>query len=221
MTKLQGAKPPIRVALLASGRGSNAAAILEQWGAGQLPIEPVCLVCNVPGAGALEVAESFAIEALLIDHKTFASREAFDAAVLAALQARRVDYVVLAGFMRLLSRAFIAAYPQRILNVHPSLLPAFKGAHAVRDALAYGVRVTGVTVHLVDEGLDSGPILLQAPVTVNADDTEDSLHQRIHQVEHELLPEALRRLSQGPLTLEGRTVHFASAAVTESGRASE
>lgn len=200
--------PHPKVAVLASGRGSNARALLEQQAAGALPIEPVCVVCNVPGAGVLQIAEEFGVEAVLVDHKTFATRAAFDSHVVNLLQERHVDWVVLAGFMRLLSPGFVAAFRNRIVNLHPSLLPAFKGAHAIRDALAYGARVTGVTVHLVDEGLDSGPILLQAPVLIHDGDDEQSLGQRIHQVEHELLPAALRLLATQPLRIDGRLARF-------------
>ncbi|MCC5949984.1 MAG: phosphoribosylglycinamide formyltransferase, partial [Nitriliruptoraceae bacterium] len=133
-------------------------------------------------------------------------RDAWEARLRADLHAHDVEVVVLAGFMRILSGAFLHGWPDRVLNVHPSLLPAFRGAHAVRDALAYGVSVTGVTVHLVDEEVDHGPIVAQVPVAVHADDTESSLHARLQAVEHELLPRCVRWLCRGELAIDGRRV---------------
>lgn len=199
-----------RVAVLASGRGSNFAALLDAKARGGLPnAELVLLVSNVPGAGALAIASARGIPASVIDHKGFASRADFDAALVAALRAQQVDYVVLAGFMRLLSPVFIDAYPNRVLNVHPSLLPAFPGAHAARDALAYGAKLTGCTVHFVDHGTDTGPIIAQRSVAIVPGDDEASLQARIQTVEHGLLPEALDHVTSGRVAVHGRVTTLA------------
>ncbi|HVM12011.1 MAG TPA: phosphoribosylglycinamide formyltransferase [Actinomycetota bacterium] len=191
-----------RIAVLASGSGTNLQALLDEPAVG----ERVAVVVSDRGeAGALQRAEERGIPALHLDPGAHASREDYDAALLDVLR-ERADLVCLAGFMRILSAPVVRAFERRMLNVHPSLLPAFPGAHAVRDALAWGVKVTGVTVHLVDEEVDHGPIVLQEAVPVAAEDDERSLHARIQQVEHRLFPRAAALLADDRLRVEGRTV---------------
>jgi phosphoribosylglycinamide formyltransferase-1 len=202
----------MRVAVLASGRGTNLQAVLDERAAGRLGgVELAAVISDVPGAPALERARAAGVEAVAIDRRAFASREAFDDALVDALAARAVELVVLAGFMRILPARFVARFPDRVVNVHPSLLPSFPGLHAQRQALEYGVRISGCTVHLVDEGLDSGPVLLQAAVPVLPGDDEESLSARILVEEHRLLPEALRRLAAGRLRRDGRRAELPPA----------
>jgi phosphoribosylglycinamide formyltransferase-1 len=163
------------------------------------------VVSNQPTAYALIRAQQAGVPACCISHRDFSSREDFDRNVVSALRAAEVEWVVLAGFMRLLTPYFLAEFPNRILNIHPSLLPAFPGVNAIGQALQAGVQETGCTVHLVDQGLDSGPILAQAKVSVLEGDTEDSLAQRVHVAEHQLFVDTLHRLSIGELTVARAT----------------
>lgn len=201
--------PRRRIAVLVSGTGSNLLALLEAIEADPaFGGEVVMVASDQPAAGGLEHARrrGLPIEAVaLADH---ADRVAWEAALTGAVAAHTPDVVVLAGFMRVLSARFLGGWPDRVLNVHPSLLPAFRGAHAVRDALAHGVRVTGATVHFVDEQVDHGPIVAQRCVPVEPDDTEDSLHARIQAVEYDLLPACVKLLCQDRLRIAGRTVHI-------------
>ncbi len=192
----------ITLGVLVSGSGTNLQAILDAIAARELDARVALVVSNVPGAGALERARAAGVETLVVDHKAFADRRAFDAAVVDALRAREVDVVVLAGFMRLVTEVLLDAYPMRIVNVHPALLPAFPGIHAQRQALDYGVRVTGCTVHLVDKGTDTGPIIAQAAVPVLEGDDEEALRLRILAREHELLPRVLQWMAEGRVTVE-------------------
>jgi phosphoribosylglycinamide formyltransferase 1 len=200
----------MRFAVLVSGRGTNLQALLDAEAAGRLaPAEVACVVSNRPGVQALERARQAGKPATVIDHKAFADRAAFDAALLVHLREREVDGLVLAGFMRILGAELIRSFEGRILNVHPSLLPAFPGLDAPGQALEHGVKVTGCSVHLVDAGVDSGPIIAQRCVEVRDDDDRDSLNARIQVLEHELLPEAARLLAAGALAVEGRRVRIA------------
>ena len=195
----------MRVAVLASGRGSNLQAILDARAGGRLSgVEISVVISDIPTAAALDRAREAGVEALGIDRKAHPDREAFEGAMLDALRSRQVELVVLAGFMRLLSGRFLGAFPDRVINIHPSLLPAFPGLHAVRQAIEYGVKVAGCTVHLVDEGTDSGAVLLQATVPVHDSDTEESLAARVLVAEHRLLPEAIHRYASGGLARVGR-----------------
>ncbi len=197
----------MRFAVLASGAGSNLQALLDAESRGELsPAEIACVVCNRPNAGALAIARDAGKAALLVDHKAFADREAFEAAVQEQLDAHGVEAIVLAGFMRVLTDAFVTRWDGRILNTHPSLLPAFPGTHAPRQAIEYGVRVSGCTIHFVDASVDGGPIVAQAMVPVLDDDDETSLHDRIRREEHRLLPETVKLLAEGKLVREGRRV---------------
>lgn len=181
------------LAVLASGSGSNFQALIDAR------VAIAALVCNVPGAKCLERAKGAGIEAVIVDHKAFPTRDAFDEALIGALKVRRVTKVVLAGFMRLLTPKFLAAFPEGVINVHPSLLPAFPGTHAARQALARGVKLTGCTVHFVDEGTDTGPILAQAAVPVVEGDDEATLQARIQVEEHRLFPEVIARWLEGKI----------------------
>ena len=197
---------PLRVGVLASGRGSNFRALAEAAAAGRIPAAVVVLVTDRAGAPALAVAREHRIEAVVVDPKQHPSREAHEKAVTGVLEERRVGLVCLAGYMRLLSAGFVAHFAGRLLNIHPSLLPAFPGLHPQRQALAYGVRVSGATVHFVDDGVDTGPVVLQAAVPVEPGDTEESLAARILVEEHRIYPEAVRLFAEGRLEIRGRRV---------------
>jgi phosphoribosylglycinamide formyltransferase-1 len=190
--------------VLISGRGSNLQAILDAIREGRLDARVGVVVSNRAGAQGLERANKSGVPTVVVDHKAFDAREAFDRRVLEELQKYEVDIVCLAGFMRLLSPTLVRAFPNRILNIHPALLPSFPGLHGQRQALEYGVKVSGATVHIVDEELDHGPILAQAAVPVMAGDTEESLSARILEEEHRLYPKAIGMLLDGKFRFEGR-----------------
>lgn len=190
-----------RVAVLASGSGTNLQALLDDPVVGPTV---TLVVSDRREAKALDRARSAGVRAVHLDPAEHASREAHDAALLDLLRAAAIDVVCLAGYMRILSAPLVRAFWGRMVNVHPSLLPAFPGAHAVRDALAWGARVTGCTVHLVDEEVDHGPILAQEPVAILPEDDEDTLHARIQETEHRLYPIAVRALVEGRVRMEGR-----------------
>lgn len=194
--------------VLISGRGSNLAAILDAIAAGDLAARVRIVISNKPGAGGLARAEAAGVATRVIPHAGFPNRASFDAAIVAALREAGVTHVVLAGFMRIVTPVLLDAFPHRVINIHPSLLPAFPGVDAQAQALAYGARVTGCTVHLVDPGTDTGPILAQAAVPVLDGDTRDALADRILAREHELLVRALGWLAAGKVEIvpgaEGR-----------------
>jgi phosphoribosylglycinamide formyltransferase-1 len=190
--------------VLISGRGTNLQAILDAVRDGRLRARIGVVISNVATAAGLERAKKAGAPTTVIDHKAFATREEFDARVVEELQSHGVDLVCLAGFMRLLSPVLTRAFSGRILNIHPSLLPSFPGLHGQRQALEYGVKVSGCTVHIVDEELDHGPILLQAAVPVESDDTDESLSARILSEEHRIYPEAIGLLLDRRIEIEGR-----------------
>ena len=194
--------------VLISGSGTNLQAILDRVAAGTLDCRVGLVVSNRPDAAGLARARAAGVPTRVIPHRDFASREAFDAALVAALTEAGVELVVLAGFDRLITRTLLAAFPQRIMNIHPALLPSFKGLHAQRQALEYGVRIAGATVHFVDEATDHGPIILQAAVPVAPDDTAETLGARILSVEHVIYPQAIQLFAEGRLVVEGRHVHI-------------
>ena len=198
---------PLRVGVLASGRGSNFEALAEAVETGRVPAVVAALVTDRATAGALEIARGHGVEALFVDPGQYPSREAHEKAVIAALDERGVGLVCLAGYMRILGATFVRHFEGRLLNIHPSLLPAFPGLHAQRQALEHGVKVAGATVHFVDEGTDTGPIVLQAAVPVLPGDTEETLSRRILAEEHRIYPEAVRLFAEGRLTIDGRRVH--------------
>jgi len=195
-------EPVPLIAVLISGRGSNLRALVEA----KLPARIAIVVSNRAGAAGLEIARDAGIETRVIPHGAFASREDFERALVEALREKGVTLVCLAGFMRRLSPVFCDAFPRAILNIHPSLLPAFPGLHAQQQAIDYGVRISGVTVHLGTPELDAGPIVLQAAVPVAPDDTAETLGARILIEEHRLFPEAVRRILAGGWRVEGRRI---------------
>ena len=201
--------PPSRLAVLVSGNGSNLQALLDasevdpDFGG-----EVVVVGSDRADAGGLARARDAGVATVVQPYSDHADRAAFERALLAGLAPYEPDAVVLAGFMRILSATFLSAWPDRVLNTHPSLLPAFRGAKAVHQALEHGVKVTGCTVHLVDEQVDHGPIVAQEPVPVRDDDTPESLHERIRTVEHRLLPTCVAAMCQGRLHLDGRYVRL-------------
>jgi phosphoribosylglycinamide formyltransferase-1 len=197
-----------RIGVLASGRGSNFEAIARAVASGFIPATLAVLIADRPGAGAMARARAHGVEALCIDPHEHPGREAHEKAVIGALDERGVGLLCLAGYMRLLSGDFVRHFEGRLLNIHPSLLPCFPGLHAQRQALEHGVKVAGATVHFVDEGVDTGPIVLQATVGVQDDDTEDTLAERILAEEHRIYPEAIRLFVQGRLSVQGRRVQI-------------
>ena len=194
------------IGVLVSGRGSNLQAILDACARPGYPARVAVVICDRERALALERARTAGVEALWINPKDFADRESFDAELVRELTARGVGLMCHAGFMRILSPVYVRAFAGRALNIHPSLLPAFPGLHAQRQALDHGAKVAGATVHFVDEGMDSGPIVLQAAVAVEPNDTEETLSARILVQEHRLYPEAIRLFAEGRLRIEGRRV---------------
>lgn len=197
----------VNIAVMASGRGTNLKVILEAAAAGECPVHVALVISDKAGAAALDIARAAGVPAVLhIEPKDYGDRAAFDAACAAHIEQAECEWIVLAGYMRILSSAFVQRFRNKIVNIHPALLPAFPGADGVRDALQYGVKISGCTVHLVDEVLDGGPILGQAAVPVLDDDTRASLHARIQEEEHRLYPAMLKRLVEQGFRLEGRRV---------------
>jgi phosphoribosylglycinamide formyltransferase-1 len=195
-----------RIAVLLSGRGSNFEALADSVAAGRIPNAEIALVVsNREGAQGIDKARARGIETSIIPSKGL-EREAYDRLVVAALKENNVDLVCLAGYMRLLSAYFVAAFPGRILNIHPSLLPAFPGLESQRQALEHGAKFSGCTVHFVDENLDAGPIILQAAVPIRDSDTESTLSERVLQEEHRIYSEAVRIVLEGRYRIEGRRV---------------
>lgn len=198
----------MRTAILASGRGSNLQALIEAQRSGDLPVDIVAVGSDQLGAGALQHAEEAGIPTRVFQISNYQNRQAQEEDMLIWMQENDVELLLLAGYMRVLGPQFIRLAKFPILNIHPSLLPAFPGLHAQRQAFEYGVKVSGCTVHFVDEGLDSGPIILQEAVPVLAKDTEESLSQRILAVEHRLYAEAVRLLALGKVERAGRRVEI-------------
>lgn len=197
-----------RLVVLVSGSGTNLQALLDAAQGRGYGASVVAVVSDRPAAGGLERARAAGVPIAVVDPAGFPDRAAWDAALAEAVAAAEPDLVVCAGFMRLLAAPFLERFPGRIVNTHPALLPAFPGAHAVRDALAYGAQVTGVTVHLVDEGVDTGPVIAQAAVPVVDGDDVDALHERIKGVERALLVEVVGRMVREGWTVEGRKVRI-------------
>lgn len=192
-----------QVGVFVSGSGSNLQALIDA----KIPsVEIVVVVSNNPDAYAIERAKKNKIPVEVVDHRNYSSREDFEREIQKRLDQYKIDLIALAGFMRILTPLFIRNYKNRIMNLHPALLPSFPGTNAVKQALMYGVKFTGCTVHFVDEGVDTGPIILQAVVPIYDTDTEESLLERIHNEEHRIYPEAVRLFGEGRLRIEGRRV---------------
>ena len=201
----------MRIAVLASGSGSNLQAILDACAAGRLSAQVVVVISNVAGAKALDRARAAGIAPVLLPHGQFQSREAYDAALVEALRQHGAELVCLAGFMRLITTRLLRTFENKILNIHPALLPSFPGMRAVRQALDAGVKVSGCTVHIVDEGTDSGPIVVQAAVPVLDADTEETLAARILAQEHRCYPRAIQLVAEGRVSVDGRKVRVRGA----------
>ena len=198
-----------KVAVFASGSGSNFEAIVKAAEADpNCPYEAALLICDKPSAFALERAKRHNVPAKVFRPKAYESREAYEEDIVRELRERSIDFIVLAGYMRLITSVLLSAYENRILNIHPSLLPAFPGLHAVEQALEYGAKVAGVTVHLVDGGMDTGPIIAQEAIPVLTDDTPKTLYPRIQQIEHRLYPAVVKAFAEGRILAEtnGRKV---------------
>jgi phosphoribosylglycinamide formyltransferase 1 len=196
----------LKIGVLVSGRGSNLQAIIDAVSSKKINAEIAVVISNVPGAAALERAAKHGIKAVVIDGRGHDDRSSYDKQVIKTLEENKVGLVCLAGYMKLLSPEFVHHFKGHIMNIHPALLPAFPGLHVQRKALEYGVKFSGCTVHFVDEGCDTGPIIIQAVVPVLDNDTEGSLSDRILEEEHRIYPEAIRLFSEGKLKIEGRRV---------------
>ncbi len=201
----------LRLGVLASGGGSNLQSIIDRCADQSLTAEIAILICNNPDSGALTRAENAGIKTCCINHRDFDQRAVFDRQVVQQLQAAEVELVVLAGFMRIIGPIFLEAFPQRIINIHPALLPAFPGLHVQQQAIDYGARFSGCTVHFVDDGVDTGPIILQAVVPVLDEDSAEDLTARILVEEHKIYPRAIQLFAEGRLQIEGRRVRILPA----------
>ena len=186
-----------RIAFLVSGSGTNMSNLVERILMDEILADPVIVISNRPGVKALEKATALGVKTVVIDHKTYPDRETFDHALSECLETHKIDFVVLAGFMRVLTEGFVKKYHGRLINIHPALLPAFPGAHAIKDAWDAKVKETGVTVHFVDSGVDTGPVILQRKVPLLPGDTLETLESRIHSLEYEIYPEALNLVLSG------------------------
>jgi phosphoribosylglycinamide formyltransferase-1 len=202
--------------VLASGRGSNFQSIIDAINNKNLKAQILLLITDNPSAYAIERAKKHDIEHLVIRPKEYSSRDDFYRKITEELQKRDVGLVVLAGFMRIVGKPLIDTYPNRIMNIHPALLPSFPGLHGQKQAVDYGVKISGCTVHFVDEGMDTGPIITQAAVPVYHNDTEDTLSERILKLEHKIYPEAIRLFSEGRLEVQGRVVNIKDSVPSES-----
>lgn len=198
----------LTVGVLISGSGTNLQALLDRIADGSLPARIALVISNRAGVRGLERAAAAGVPTQVLDHRGFARREDYDAKVVEALRAAGVELVVLAGFDRLVTRVLLEAFPHRVINIHPGLLPAFKGLHAQRQAVEYGVRIAGATVHFVDESVDHGPIILQGAVVVDPDDDVETVTARILEVEHQLYPAAIRLFAEDRLQIDGRRVRI-------------
>jgi len=203
---------PLALGVLLSGRGTNLQALIDAIATGRLHARIAVVISNVPTAAGIERARRHGLSTVVLAHADAPSREAYDTRLVDVLRAHDVGLVVLAGFMRLVTPVLLSAYPNRVLNIHPALLPAFPGLHAERQALAHGARITGVTVHFVDEETDHGPILAQTAVPILPDDSEERLHARIQREEHRLYPFAVQLIAEDRVRIEGRRVTILGAA---------
>jgi phosphoribosylglycinamide formyltransferase-1 len=201
-------KKKLNIGVLVSGSGSNLQSIIDHIEKGLLDAEIKVVISNNPDAYALERAKKHQLKMVIIDHRSFDSREAFEQAMVDVLKENVVRLVIMAGFMRLLSSVFLRAFPMRIMNIHPAVLPSFPGIHAQDKALRYGVKFTGCTVHFADENADSGPIIIQSIVPIYDDDTEETLAARILREEHKIYPQAIQYYAEGKIEIHGRKVRI-------------
>lgn len=197
----------LRLGVLVSGSGSNLQAIIDSIESGYLPCEIAVVISDKPDAYALKRAEKKRIATHIAEPRKFKDREAFDAELARILKIHGVDLVILAGFMRVVTKVLINAFPMRIMNIHPALLPSFPGLHVQKKAIEYGAKFSGCTVHFVDEGVDTGPIIIQAVVPILGDDTEETLSARILKEEHRIYPYAIKLFAEGGLEVKGRRVY--------------
>lgn len=198
----------MNIAIFCSGNGANLQAIIDSQKKGYIKADIKLVVSDTPDCYALTRAKTSGIKTLVVEKKNFKTKKDFEAEILKCLKKENIDLVVLAGYMRMLSGDFISAYENKILNIHPALLPSFKGGHGVRDAFEYGVKITGITVHFVTLDMDAGPVILQSPVKVTEDDTEETLAEAIHEEEHKIYPRAIQLFIEGKLKIEGRRVRI-------------
>lgn len=198
----------MNLAVFASGRGTNFSAIARAVKKGKIKANLALLVCDNPKAPVISKAKRAGVKVVLVKRENFSSKEDFEKKIIQHLEENKIDLIALAGFMRILSPLLVGRFSNRIINIHPALLPSFKGTAGIKDAFDYGVKVIGVTVHFVDEKMDHGPIILQAPVKIEENDTLESLEKKIHKVEHKLYPEAIRLFVEAKLKIEGRKVRI-------------
>ncbi len=206
----------LRIGVLASGGGTNLQSIIDRQQAGTLSVDIALAISNNPTAGALQRAQQAGIRTLCINHRDYRSRQEFDQALVKALQEAAVDLVVLAGFMRIITDVMLNAFPQRIINIHPALLPAFPGLNVQQQALDYGARFSGCTVHFIDSGVDTGPIIIQAVVPILPDDTASTLAERILEQEHRIYPQAIQWIAEGRVSIDERKVIIADGTSCKS-----
>ncbi|MBF0539031.1 MAG: phosphoribosylglycinamide formyltransferase [Nitrospirae bacterium] len=206
----------LRLAVLASGRGSNFQAIIDARDSGALNVDIVCLLTDNPNAYAIKRAIDNNIPHICINPRQYADRDEFFKAIADELSARSTELIALAGFMRIVTSPLIEVFPMRILNIHPALLPSFKGLHAQRQAIEAGVKIAGCTVHFVDEGMDTGPIIVQAPVPVTSDDDEETLSEKILRSEHVIYPYAIRLFAEGRLQVNNGIVRIEQSRSSQS-----
>ncbi|HTZ17189.1 MAG TPA: phosphoribosylglycinamide formyltransferase [Dissulfurispiraceae bacterium] len=205
----------LKLGVLASGRGSNFQSIIDEIDSGKLDASVRILITDNPEAYAIERAKKHSIEYLYLNPQDFRSKDDYFSCITEELIKREVELVILAGFMRIVRKPLIDAFPSRIMNIHPALLPSFKGLHGQKQAVDYGVRISGCTVHFVDAGMDTGPIIIQAAVPVSPEDTEDALSERILRLEHKIFPYAIKLFSEGRISVDGRIVRIAGYRMKE------
>jgi phosphoribosylglycinamide formyltransferase-1 len=200
----------MNIAVFASGKGTNFSAIVKAIKKGKLKANLALLVCDNPNAGVIKRAKTAGVKVALVKREDFASKRDFENRIIQHLEEEHIELIVLAGFMRMLSPELVSRYRNKIINIHPALLPSFKGEEGIKGAFDYGAKVTGVTVHFVDEKMDHGPIILQSAVKIDEDDNLETLEAKIHKVEHKLYPQAIQLLIEGKLKLEGRKVKIST-----------
>ena len=198
----------MNIAVFCSGSGTNLQAIIDSQKKGYIKAEIKLVVSDTPGCYALKRAENSGVKTVVVERKNYKAKKDFEAEIINVLKKEGIGLIVLAGYMRMLSEDFIRAYENKILNIHPALLPSFKGTRGIKDAFEYGVKVTGPTVHFVTVDMDAGPVIMQSPVKVTEDDTEESLGQAIHEEEHKIYPRAIQLFVEGKLKIEGRRVRI-------------